>query len=86
MQIEVIKVKPVPPPKEYILRLNQNELDVLAAIMGKTGGYDGPHGWRELMNKMYSNIKNNATDRSLYEILNHQGQFPSNVNRTVPNV
>lgn len=86
MHIEIIEVKPVPPPKEYILRLNQNELDLLAALMGKTGGYDGPNGWRELLNRMYVDIKPKATATGLYDILNQQGQFPSNVNRVIPKV
>lgn len=86
MKIEVKEIKPVDPPKEYILTLNQNELDLLVALMGKQGGYDGPQGWRELMNKLHEGLQKYATKRPFpSRIFDSGGLFPD-ADRVVPNV
>lgn len=57
MKVEVKEVKPVvEPPKEYILTLDQNEMDLLVCVFGRIGGYDGPGGWREIINKIYDSV------------------------------
>jgi hypothetical protein len=86
MKIEVIELKPVDPPKEYLLTLSQDELDVVVACLGKTGGYDGPKGWRRLMDGVWSQMHRYATERAIYSILNADGKFPSNRDRVVPEV
>lgn len=60
MQIEVVEPKPVVvvPPKEYILRINQAELDLIAALVGRTCG--GPNWVRPL----YSGLENYMTIES----------------------
>ena len=86
MKLEVKEIKPVDPPKEYVLTLNQNELDLVAVVIGKTGGYDGPKGWRNLSDGIWYKIYPHATKRLTGSILDSKGQFPSDVNRTVPEV
>jgi hypothetical protein len=85
MRVEVREVKPVEPPKEFVLTLNQDELDVIVAVLGKTGGYDGPKGWRSLMNTIWNELHRHATKRVIYSILNSDGKFP-NRDRVVPEV
>lgn len=75
MKIEVKRIEPVNPPKEYVLTLNQNELDLISACLGKTGGYDGPKGWRMLLDSLWDKIYPHTTKRPLNPILNDKGQF-----------
>lgn len=63
MQIEVIEIKPVDPPKEYILRIDQNELDLIAAVIGSIGDYDGPKGWREVGDNIYRALESHMTSK-----------------------
>jgi hypothetical protein len=85
MKIEVREIKPVEPPKEYVLTFDQNELDVVVACLGKTGGYDGEQGWRPILNKIYEAVYRHAKVKD--GILNRtNGQFPSDRKRIVPEV
>lgn len=77
MQIEVIEVKPVPPPKEYILRLNQNELDLIAMLVGRTGGFDGEGGWKCVLDRIWKEIFPHSTYKSSDGILDNIGHIKS---------
>jgi hypothetical protein len=85
MKLEVVEVKPVDPPKEYVLTLNQNELDLITVCLGGVRGYDGPSGWRELLNKIYPELhqKTKIKHGILRDV---DSQFPSDRNRVVPEV
>jgi hypothetical protein len=61
MQFEVKEIKPIAPPKEYVLTLDQNELDYLAHLIGSTGGWDGEGGWRQIGNGMGSKLYEHST-------------------------
>lgn len=54
--VEVIEIKPVDPPKGYLLRINQEELDFLICILGGIGGYDSSDGWRSLVDNLYGEL------------------------------
>ena len=85
MKVEVKEIKPVDPPKEYILTLNQNELDLIVAVLGRANGYDGRLGWRELLNHIYIQLYPKAKIKS--GILNAtDSRFPSDRDRVVPEV
>jgi hypothetical protein len=76
MQIEVRKIKPVDPPKEYVLTINQNELEVLRAILGQTSGYDGDTGWRSIVDQLYVGLKLHAKVEA-YSIVDFDGSILS---------
>jgi hypothetical protein len=50
MKVEVKEIKPVEPPKEYVLTLNQNEMDLLVRVFGRIGGA-GP--WKPIVFHIY---------------------------------
>jgi len=75
MQVEVKEVKPVEPPKRYVLTLNQAELDILIGLMGKQGGFDGPDGYRNIMDKMYFSLYKYQQVRDIFSGLH--GMIPS---------
>jgi hypothetical protein len=85
MKLEVVEVKPVDPPKEYILTLNQNELDLITVCLSRVRGWDGPSGWRELLNKIYHELhKKTKIEHGILRDVD--SQFPSDRNRVVPEV
>ena len=59
--VEVIEIKPVDPPKEYLIRVSQDEMNLLAALLGSISGYDGVGGWKELSGQLYSNFVYHST-------------------------
>jgi len=79
MKIQVISEPVVVPPKTYTLTLNQPEMDVLYAVLGCIGGYDGPQGYREVLNHMYNGIKRHAFVKDILD----GDTFPS-VHRVAP--
>lgn len=56
MKIEVKEVKPVEPPKEYVITLDQVELDLVTTLLENIGGYDDPYGYRHTLNLIYENL------------------------------
>lgn len=38
MKVEVIVKEPIPPPKEYAIRINQEEMDLITSLLGRTSG------------------------------------------------
>jgi hypothetical protein len=77
MKLEVREIKPVEPPKEYVLTLDQNELEVLYAVLNKTGGYDNDLGWRPIVNRLHSGLRRHAKIET-YSILGMDGNVLAN--------
>ncbi len=75
MKLEVNAPVVVIPPKTYTLTLNQPEIDVLSVVLRSIGGYDGPQGYREVMNRMESGIRPYAVDKGIL----HGNHFPDTV-------
>jgi hypothetical protein len=65
MEVEVKEVKPVDPPKQYVLTFDQVELDIVVAALGRCGGYDGPKGYRVVLNAMYGELHPHALKRNV---------------------
>jgi len=78
MKLEVKEIKPVAPPKEYILTLNQNELDLIHLILSRTGRYDGSEGWRNCVDEIYTKTMNYATIRNSGFVFDERGYIKSN--------
>ena len=57
MKLEIKEIKPIAPPKEYIVTLDQVEFDVIVALVGRACGYDGPRGYREVASNIYNSLK-----------------------------
>ena len=54
--VEVIEIKPVDPPKEYLIKVSQDEMNFLSTLVGSVWGYDEPGGWKELLSKLYEDL------------------------------
>jgi hypothetical protein len=53
-----------------VLTLNQAELDILVGLMGKQAGFDGPDGYRPIMDKMYKILYKNRLVKDIFSDVN----------------